>query len=300
MHPRARAVGGRARRTARLTYLLTCPNGRSVVGGLDAQATSRDVRVSFDGRLGAPVQPGQTTTRYAFFRAVSISGRTQAFQPLLGCIPTQGGGGRSTVSARVVPVGQPLEYRSRIVVVGPGDVKFGRVVVPQDREARRRLARDRVPDEAAAEPRERRARAGAPRDRRQEGGRDRVVDRRALTRRARDRPGRRGVRAVTFCVSVSPAAARSSCPRVVFFAVVARAPARAVRGRLHEPRSARVGGGAAAAQSGGRSSRSRCSCSRSRSRLPRSRGRARPCRRRPTARPSCCSSTCPARCVRAT
>jgi hypothetical protein len=108
-------------------YLLTCPAGRSVVGGLDAQATSRDVRVSFDGRLGAPVQPGQTTTRYAFFRAVSVSGKKQAFQPLLGCIPTRGGGGRSTVSARVVPVGRPLEYRSRIVVVGPGDVKFGRV-----------------------------------------------------------------------------------------------------------------------------------------------------------------------------
>lgn len=108
-------------------YLLACPSGRGVVGGLDAQATSRDVRVSFDGRLGSPVQPGQTTTRYAFFRAVSVSGRPQAFQPLLGCIPVQGGGGRSTVSARVVPVGQPLEYRSRIVVVGPGDVKFARV-----------------------------------------------------------------------------------------------------------------------------------------------------------------------------
>jgi hypothetical protein len=108
-------------------YLLTCPKGQSVVGGLDAQATSRDVRVGFEGRLGAPVQPGQTTTRYAFFRAVSTSRRTQAFQPLLGCIPTQGGGGRSTVSARVVPVGQPLEFRSRIVVVGPGDVKFARV-----------------------------------------------------------------------------------------------------------------------------------------------------------------------------
>ena len=108
-------------------YLLSCPGGRSVVAGLDAQATSRDVRVSFDGRLGAPVQPGQTTTRYAFFHAVSVSGRKQAFQPLLGCVPTQGGGGRSTVSARVVPVGQSLEYRSRIVVVGPGDVKFGRV-----------------------------------------------------------------------------------------------------------------------------------------------------------------------------
>ena len=109
-------------------YLLTCPQGRSIVGGLDAQVTSRDVRVEFDGRLGAPVQPGVTTTRYAYFRAVSISKHDQLFRPFLGCIPTQGGGGRSTVSARTVtPPGQSLEYRSRIVLVGPGTVKFGRV-----------------------------------------------------------------------------------------------------------------------------------------------------------------------------
>ncbi len=56
------------------TYLLTCPAGRSVVGGLDAQASSPAVRVSFDGRLGAPVGPGVTTTRYALFRAISFSG----------------------------------------------------------------------------------------------------------------------------------------------------------------------------------------------------------------------------------
>jgi hypothetical protein len=114
-------------RHATAEYLLSCPRGRSVVGGLDALATSRSVRVSFEGRLGAPVQPGQTTTRYAFFRAVSTSDRVEAFQPFLGCIPLQGGGGRSTVSARVTPAGQPLEFRARIVVIGPGDVKFGRV-----------------------------------------------------------------------------------------------------------------------------------------------------------------------------
>jgi hypothetical protein len=110
------------------TYLLACPAGRSVVGGLDAQASSRAVRVSFDGRLGAPVGPGLTTTRYALFRAISISGRAQTFQPRLGCIPTQGGGGRSTVSARVVtPVGPSLELRSRIVIIGPGQVRFAKV-----------------------------------------------------------------------------------------------------------------------------------------------------------------------------
>jgi hypothetical protein len=113
-------------------YLLACPGGRSIVGGLDAQATSRAVRVGFEGRLGAPVQPGVTTTRYALFRAVSTSGRAQTFQPLLGCIPTQGGGGRSTVSARVTPVGPSLELRSRIVIIGPGQVRFAKVACKPD------------------------------------------------------------------------------------------------------------------------------------------------------------------------
>ena len=111
----------------RATYLLSCPGGRSVVGGLDAQASSRSVRVSFDARLGAPVSPGVTTTRYALFRAVSTSGRAQTFQPRLGCIPVRGGGGRSTVSARVTPAGPALEYRSRIVIIGPGQVRFAKV-----------------------------------------------------------------------------------------------------------------------------------------------------------------------------
>ena len=109
------------------TYLLSCPGGRSVVGGTDAQVTSRAVHVGFDARLGAPVQPGVTTTRDAFFRAWSTSPPAQMFQPRLGCIPVQGGGGRSTVSARVSPPGPSLEDRSRIVLIGPGTVKFARV-----------------------------------------------------------------------------------------------------------------------------------------------------------------------------
>jgi hypothetical protein len=113
-------------------YLLSCPGGRSVVGGLDAQATSRAVRVGFEGRLGAPVGPGVTTTRYALFRGVSTAKRPQAFQPLLGCVPLQGGGGRSTVSARVTPAGPSIEYRSRIVIIGPGQVKFAKVSCKPD------------------------------------------------------------------------------------------------------------------------------------------------------------------------
>ena len=112
--------------SGRVQYLLSCPGGRSVVGGLDAQATSRAVRVGFEGRLGAPVGPGVTTTRYALFRAVSTAKRPQAFQPLLGCVPTQGGGGRSTVSAYVTPPGPSLEYRANVAIVGPGTVRFAR------------------------------------------------------------------------------------------------------------------------------------------------------------------------------
>jgi hypothetical protein len=111
---------------ASVQFLLSCPQGRGVVGGLDAQVTSRSVRVGFEGRLGAPVQPGVTTTRYALFTAVSAAAHVQAFQPLLGCIPVQGGGGRSTVSATVTPPGPSLEYRANIAIVGPGTVRFAR------------------------------------------------------------------------------------------------------------------------------------------------------------------------------
>jgi hypothetical protein len=106
-------------------YLLTCPQG--VVGGLDAQATSRSVHVWWDAQLGAPVQPGTSTARSALFHAVSTAGSPQAFQPRLGCIPARGGGGRSTVSARVTPAGPSLAYHAQIVVIGPSEVKFGRV-----------------------------------------------------------------------------------------------------------------------------------------------------------------------------
>lgn len=112
---------------ATAAFLVACPGGRSVVGGLDAQVTSRKVHVWWEARIGAPVQPGIATTRYALFRAVSTASRAQTFQPLIGCIPTQGGGGRSTVSARISPPGPALEYRAGIVVIGPGDVKFARV-----------------------------------------------------------------------------------------------------------------------------------------------------------------------------
>jgi hypothetical protein len=117
------------RQGAPATFLLSCPAGRGVVGGVDAVATSSDVRVSFEGRIGAPVSPGVTTTRNAYFGGRLTRGRLQAYQPWLGCIPPSGGGGRSTVSARVQP-GPAIDRRARIVVIGPGEVKFASVSCP--------------------------------------------------------------------------------------------------------------------------------------------------------------------------
>jgi hypothetical protein len=103
------------------TYLLECPGRRGVVGGLDAQLTTQDVRLTFDGLIASPVSPGRTTTRYAFFRAVSTLGRRGAFEPRIGCIPSNTQ--RNNTSARVFPVGSPLDLVAKTIVVRPGTMQ---------------------------------------------------------------------------------------------------------------------------------------------------------------------------------
>jgi len=110
---------------AETQFLLSCGT-KGVVGGVDADATSTGVRLSFDGRLGAPVSPGVSTTRSVLFRGRMIGQPSGAFEPWVGCIPAAGGGGRSTVSARVAP-GPSLERVARIVVVSPGEVKVASI-----------------------------------------------------------------------------------------------------------------------------------------------------------------------------
>lgn len=106
---------------ASTTFLLSC-GSHGVVGGLDAVTTASAVRVSFEGRIGAPVQPGVTTTSSAVFHGVDVAGKTGAFQPWLGCVPASGGGGRSTVSARSRP-GPALDPHAKTLTVQPGTVK---------------------------------------------------------------------------------------------------------------------------------------------------------------------------------
>jgi hypothetical protein len=113
-------------------FLLECPQRRGVVGGIDSLASSRDVHVTFDGLLGSPVAPGRTTTRYAFFRALSGHHRAGLFEPRVGCIPSSAGG-RSTTSARgaasanvlistaaITPAGAPVDLAARFVKLSPG------------------------------------------------------------------------------------------------------------------------------------------------------------------------------------
>ena len=102
-------------------FLLECPGRRGVVGGLDAQVTSQDIRVTFDGLIASPVSSGRTTTRYAFFRAVASSGKRGAFEPRLGCIPSNVS--RNNTSAYLAPLGAPLDLAATTIALEPGTVQ---------------------------------------------------------------------------------------------------------------------------------------------------------------------------------
>jgi hypothetical protein len=88
-----------AARPSTVVYRLSCPRGH-IVGGLDAVRPDRALDVVFLGALGSPVNPGITTKRAVLFVATSGSRGVTAFRPLLGCIPTSGGGGRRTTAVR--------------------------------------------------------------------------------------------------------------------------------------------------------------------------------------------------------
>ncbi len=105
----------------KVEYQLACPRGY-VVGGLDAELTSRAIDVSFTGSTGSPVNPGITTSRTVVFVAtyVGASSQSQTFRPHIGCIPASGGGRRTPTSVTaVVPPGKPTVRRVRTVRVTP-------------------------------------------------------------------------------------------------------------------------------------------------------------------------------------
>jgi hypothetical protein len=112
------------------TFLLSCPKKGGAIGGLDAMATTTDVRISFDGLAMGPVAAGVTTGHTAFFRAVSAKGLTGAFQPRLGCIPSSSST-RVTTSARPVNPGTALVHAATTVKVVPGSVQRAAISCPR-------------------------------------------------------------------------------------------------------------------------------------------------------------------------
>ncbi len=114
-------------------YELACPIAGYVVAGIDARVAARDVEVSFRGETGSPVGPGVTTRHSVVFHAerTRAGAGSTTFQPLIGCIPTRGGGGRALTgiaaraagfkpvqSLRSVVVNNPVRNGSRTVRVG--------------------------------------------------------------------------------------------------------------------------------------------------------------------------------------
>jgi hypothetical protein len=100
-------------------YELGCPGGKGVVAGTDAEASSTDIRATFDAILGAPVAYGRSTHSAVLFRAVSAHHRAGWFKPFVGCIPLPSSV-RNTVAAQGSPLGAPLDYVARTISVRPG------------------------------------------------------------------------------------------------------------------------------------------------------------------------------------
>ncbi|HVH50711.1 MAG TPA: hypothetical protein VM690_01070 [Gaiellaceae bacterium] len=102
-------------------FQLACPR-KFVVGGLDADISERGISVDFRGALGAPVNPGITTSTSAVFlgRLVKPGNRTPSFRPWIGCIPGSGGQ-RAPTSVRVGP---PATRRVTQLDVLPGIQRF--------------------------------------------------------------------------------------------------------------------------------------------------------------------------------
>jgi hypothetical protein len=103
-----------------VAWELRCPLPGYVVGGTDARVTTRAVEVSIRGEKGSPVSPGVTTRRSVLFTArIASRGSAVAFLPAIGCMPSDGGGGRSqTAVGRARAVVQPGTPLSRRVAVG--------------------------------------------------------------------------------------------------------------------------------------------------------------------------------------
>lgn len=103
-----------ARDANTVEYTLTCPR-RYIVAGLDAELSARGIEVGFVGAMGAPVNPGITTSRDAVFLGRLVRGKpaVSAFRPRVGCVPASGGGQRTPTASSAFAPGKPIDRRIR-------------------------------------------------------------------------------------------------------------------------------------------------------------------------------------------
>jgi hypothetical protein len=110
---------------AETQWQLACPK-KFIVGGLDAELTTRALDLAFRAMLGSPVNPGISTSAAAVFLGRLASGRDPAasFRPHIGCIPSSGGGPRVPAAHHpVYPPGRPTVLRASALAVRPGKAR---------------------------------------------------------------------------------------------------------------------------------------------------------------------------------
>jgi hypothetical protein len=122
-------------RTSSVAWELRCPLRGYIVAGVDARVSDAAIDVSFRGENGSPVAPGVTTGRSVVFTATyaGTARKRTTFRPFVGCVPTQGGGGRAqTVHAprtlAAVPPGRPVERVVSRARFGAGATRTVRAV----------------------------------------------------------------------------------------------------------------------------------------------------------------------------
>jgi hypothetical protein len=84
-----------------VVFEFVCPLEGYIVAGTDVRLAAADLDVSFRAETGSPVGPGVTTQTSVVFSARRTSAGVGAtsFQPFIGCIPSNGGGGRALTGA---------------------------------------------------------------------------------------------------------------------------------------------------------------------------------------------------------
>ena len=97
-----------------------------IIGGTDSRASSPDVRVWFDGALGAPIGFPPSSVKLGavlLFHASAESGRQGWFQPTIGCVSLTSKTKRSTVSAVATapgtPAGSALDLHAENIFLRP-------------------------------------------------------------------------------------------------------------------------------------------------------------------------------------